>query len=1245
MINFLGNLWPFYGNSNQNHNETNDSGQATQNKIKDYTLDAKDLMSDFEFVLTTAEENLIKDANGGYSKLRQDLKNQKITSAQIVSKIHELGGLYNILHGKFENQVKLCKIQVAQKETEDLTSQIKDTLVIWQKFYNAYLSSQVKQNQNVKGSHILSKPTLRFAAFDVDQALKQIGMPALIYDSDIGLFGLDCLSKAALKDFENYNQRLKIAELKVYLEASKALEQNKKDLADLLLLNDASAFNKKKEIIKSIQKETEKHLEAKYYKESSVSLAKPEFWNLLKTLNQNNNNSQKSLEKQQKDWLQHAPYAHYTAAGLWDTYECLQAFQSYCNNANEELINLANQINNRAQKFNFLLLPNALRQQNISTKNYQNFFNIYSDYLDLFQQQIIGYKEILKEAILARLNLANRKMNISDDNILYDKITELRDSKIFPLPSPNFFDPPSTLTIELFYRLHCCLAEYDQTLCQSNWSWFQSSLAILKSNKNNLQGTKLGIDFTFDKWGDVFFLLPKENNKYLRTHLTTQEGVNVKASDQCFQLLVQYNMAMHEYAKNYSDDVLAKAINHFIHLEKKLPDHISDNPIRIAWRSIVDSQNEALSAVALEKIQKWLQILQNVSLDTSVEPQLTISPVLLAALWKFPVVEQAITSFYQDLLGVFKNLVENESFLKGSNKLNKWLDLINACMTTKETKEAFKLIQRMIIEKQFLEIPQFISAIKTLTPQGSSANSNYPYWRKIVLDLIKQTAGKNDIFSWSWLAAYQRQVENNLGITEAWIQNNLNMLTLAVSYLKSVFSVEGPEPEVVLVDGNKMAVKQSIMGHCYQTLQEATNMHPKFSVIINEVDLMIKEYINKYDGSTAGYLVFLPLWSAKRHEALLAQYVAKNFNAVFQKHPKFVLEEPFWMVMNGLKKEFKAVAAELSQSLLKLLIASQPNAQQMIFHLYPSLAQPSNSDDAKAPGLNDRKLVNIRNMDKLAIVQPRELWHCQNSKVEPGWGIISTDADLLETLLEKYLLPQERQALKSYLDKVIKGWLNEDWSLLRQGIFHQFAPLQDQQAYQHKWLQQLLTDVDFAKQHPDPYEQVDFFKGPSTGSPLTKLGQLYGSELTTVFKLMESFINAPQVNEPAWNMLYSIFMITDLPLTEKKEKFYETFNSLKARFNLIYKIKDNLDKEEGLVYNLKHQNYKEALSQFFALDSSIVMSTIFLEKMAGYFRNYVCLSIKEHLKSYNSSSDKNKFNSEFLKKLPKEYQATIDLGW
>ena len=56
-------------------------------------------------------------------------------------------------------------------------------------------------------------------------------------------------------------------------------------------------------------------------------------------------------------------------------------------------------------------------------------------------------------------------------------------------------------------------------------------------------------------------------------------------------------------------------------------------------------------------------------------------------------------------------------------------------------------------------------------------------------------------------------------------------------------------------------------------------------------------------------------------------------------------------------------------------------------NLYPNLVQTSNSDDAKAPGLNDRKLVHISNIDQLAIVQPRELSHCQNSKFEPGWGI------------------------------------------------------------------------------------------------------------------------------------------------------------------------------------------------------------------------------------------------------------------
>ena len=37
-------------------------------------------------------------------------------------------------------------------------------------------------------------------------------------------------------------------------------------------------------------------------------------------------------------------------------------------------------------------------------------------------------------------------------------------------------------------------------------------------------------------------------------------------------------------------------------------------------------------------------------------------------------------------------------------------------------------------------------------------------------------------------------------------------------------------------------------------------------------------------------------------------------------------------------------------------------------HLYHNLSQTWNLDRAKAPGLDDRKSVNIRNMDRLTIV-------------------------------------------------------------------------------------------------------------------------------------------------------------------------------------------------------------------------------------------------------------------------------------
>ncbi len=44
-------------------------------------------------------------------------------------------------------------------------------------------------------------------------------------------------------------------------------------------------------------------------------------------------------------------------------------------------------------------------------------------------------------------------------------------------------------------------------------------------------------------------------------------------------------------------------------------------------------------------------------------------------------------------------------------------------------------------------------------------------------------------------------------------------------------------------------------------------------------------------------------------------------------------------------------------------------------------------DDAKAPGLNDCKSDNIKNIARLAIVQPRELSLSSNRTLFAGWGI------------------------------------------------------------------------------------------------------------------------------------------------------------------------------------------------------------------------------------------------------------------
>jgi len=55
--------------------------------------------------------------------------------------------------------------------------------------------------------------------------------------------------------------------------------------------------------------------------------------------------------------------------------------------------------------------------------------------------------------------------------------------------------------------------------------------------------------------------------------------------------------------------------------------------------------------------------------------------------------------------------------------------------------------------------------------------------------------------------------------------------------------------------------------------------------------------------------------------------------------------------------------------------------------LYPPRVVNSHSDHAKAPGLDDRKSVHISNIDRLAIVQPRELSRGQNGDFQLEGGI------------------------------------------------------------------------------------------------------------------------------------------------------------------------------------------------------------------------------------------------------------------
>ena len=71
---------------------------------------------------------------------------------------------------------------------------------------------------------------------------------------------------------------------------------------------------------------------------------------------------------------------------------------------------------------------------------------------------------------------------------------------------------------------------------------------------------------------------------------------------------------------------------------------------------------------------------------------------------------------------------------------------------------------------------------------------------------------------------------------------------------------------------------------------------------------------------------------------------------------------------------------------VSLALRNQPG---LVWQIYRNLSQTWNLDCAKAPGLDDRKSVHISNIDRLMIVQPRELSHRTKSKFETGCGIIN----------------------------------------------------------------------------------------------------------------------------------------------------------------------------------------------------------------------------------------------------------------
>lgn len=1109
----------------------------------------------------------------------------------------------------------------------------------------------------------------QFQIFNINQALNEVKIPKSAYDPVKGIFGLQCLSDDVLTDIETANKQLRIAELQSNLENEETQSQIKQEHLKFQKekLSLAETTHTAEKIIQNLRENTERSKEANWHRDSSVTLAKAEFWDKLKQLDRVKNNPEllNNLNQQQADWLLHAPYANYTALGLWLTYQKLQHLQIYCDNAQKEL-QRPSQIVNAAQWLR-TWLPTAI-QPYISFDHYETFYKLYSTYLEKLQRHIEQENQTLCQAIRARLELANRNQNISDDDIVFDKIAKLRQDQLLPPPAADTFSPLNprcTITLMLFYHFHCCLFDFDNFQAGfPMWRWFQSSSMTFVSYEKKHVREKIGLSFVFYKQGDHFFLLPKNDSENLRKYIARQKNLTAERADLCFQTLTQYNMAMCEYTTRNSELALAKGINHLISLEDTLIKHVADNKIQEAWQIAINAQKTLLITYVLTRTEECLQALTVHETNISAEwlTQLALSAPLLRAFWqwveafkikpmgdeqlKFNFLAKNLEHIYKKLIHAFRTSVAKEYFLAVHDKntvvktrnnalLNTWFDYIDASITANETKNAFNLIRNIIFAKEYVEIPLFQSALKLLAakePDNSNAISD---WESITLTLIRQIAS-NDFVTWGWLTAYQRQANPNLSITDAWIKDNHVLLTHAVLYLKTIFVAKEPALNTLLIDGKNVNVSQEFMKACYQTLQQAAQVHPDYLQVLTGIDDIIKNYIKNYDGNLPPYLIFLSEWSVNKDESVFANHVVKRFTAMFQTEPKHVIEDVTYQVMNAIRNTSPAVATALSQTVVKLFLAKERTQDQRITYLIETDRTLLRELIAKYLLAKDLTLIEIK-IDEYYLDQ------LKNSLAKPA--SLPELEILCNRIKREYPLacfPSSDQ-VGEQLVKWTTAWLEEEWSLISWAIIRNFTPEKYQQTYHYVWLQQALTNPDFAKRFPDPYHDVSFFDDLSQGSTLAKLHRLYGVEATKVLDLFTQFIESPKVNELAWAWIDRILMTTNLSPNDQADELFEKFQQLHDRYNLIYKFKQSLNAPEGLVANLDRQKFVEAVSQLHALETSISLAMNLSSEAKKYLLQNLYLTITKNLKSLLNNAEltenevfqySQKFSNNFIKKLP-----------